>query len=74
MDAGLFEHFNLLIEKSYRITSRWPSTLVDETVENIRTALDSAQSIGREAHGIFFGLLYRKKENVGKVLGGSCAR
>lgn len=43
MDAGPFEHFNVVIKQSYRMTSRRLTTRMDETVQRMGSAVDNVR-------------------------------
>lgn len=51
MSAGPFEHFMVLIRKSFRTKSHRRSTRMHEIVESLGSALDSVRKPGSEIHG-----------------------
>lgn len=55
MDAGPFEHFDVLMKKSCRIKSWRLSMRMHDTVEKTKSALDSMRRPEREVHGGVFG-------------------
>lgn len=65
MDAGPFEHLNVLIKKSLWVTSQRLLTRVCETVGNMKSALESVQIfLERSTWGCLLVYLYLAKESA----------
>lgn len=64
MDAGLSEHFNVLIRNFHRAASPRHLTQLHETVENMNIALDSVQRSETEVHKSAVGAPVLRKESV----------
>lgn len=54
MNAGLFEHFKVLTKRFYRLSWRL-STTMHETVEKLKSALDSLQRPEGKVNGVVAG-------------------
>lgn len=56
MNAGPLKRFNVHTKKSHGMISGLLLTTVYQTVKTMTTALNSMQRLGREVHGMVFGL------------------
>lgn len=67
MDTCHLEHFKELIENSYGMTSRPNSRRMPETVENMRTAMESEKRPGNEVHASVFDSSVLTKRNCAEA-------
>lgn len=58
MGPGPYEHSNVLMKKAFRMSSRWLSTRVYETVERVGIALDCVLRPGRKDMEVLLAQLF----------------
>lgn len=67
-NVGPLEHFDASLKRFLTVISLRVSTKMHETVESMRSALDSVRRSENKKHGVFLAHLYCGKESVEKMV------